>query len=468
VVSKSRFDDELGQQPSGDRTRHRRSVAARRDVAAFDPALVFSEVRGDRAAQVTSRRSGDAARNPRAERAVKRRLEGAGFRVEFRDDDLFVDGVPVGNDTRLRLARYRERVDWARDDAAFARLVETVLADILLRQVRKHAGAWDASAIVEAVEHGHGLVIRRRGLVVARITAARFVAADGRTHGGTYWASGKHWDTALALLPPGVPRPEPPRRERPARVVVKEGAARAPRNRPTPTPTPAVPHPVLPNRLVLQRRIDLEPGRWEVWPDDASPELTVIAVSASAPLRGARVRIDEDDIEVSCSDGWLVQLSPVRRRKRSGILELPFEIRKAAGMLQGSVDLGSPAAPLAIHVAFRDDAVPLPDAWALVLELAEARYCADPHLSAREEPSGFVPDGPTRELRKHWVRAHRMRLSEGCTADDDAVKAAEEVGIDLPEGFTWRSGHYRGVSEPGLKRVLRYTFHRAARDRVES
>jgi hypothetical protein len=98
-------------------------------------------------------------------------------------------------------------------------------------------------------------------------------------------------------------------------------------------------------------------------------------------------------------------------------------------------------------------------------EVACARYCADPDLSPQENPGGFIPDGPTRELQRHWVCAHRMRLAAGKRATVDAIKAAEKFDIELPDGYTWRSGHLRGLAESDTQPVLRFTWHRPAAGR---
>ncbi|WP_156027716.1 hypothetical protein [Candidatus Solirubrobacter pratensis] len=455
-MSKSRFDDEPDERPGRDRTRRRRSAGLRREIAAFDPALVLDDARRDRVRHSTSRPRADAPRNAYVERALTQRLEGAEYHVEFRDDDLYVDGVPVGTDTRLKLARLRGRADWARDDAAFARLVEAMLPDILLRQVRNHARAWDAAAVVESPENGDGFSIRRRGLAVAQVRAGSFITADGRRHNGQYWACGKHWNAALSLLPPGVARPQTPPLAPQTPTPPAERVARTPR----PVPRPAARRVATPSVPPPQRRIDPEPARWERWPGDASPKLTAIAVAASGSLRDERVRVDEFAAVIDCRDGHVLTFEPLRRRRRSGVLELPYDLRTPGGTMWGHVYLKSSATPLAIHVAHRDEAVQLIDAWALMLQVAEARYCSDPDVPPHENPGGFIPDGSTRELRRHWVSAHRVRLPAGRRPGVDAIKAAEAFDIDLPDGFTWRSGHFRGLEGSDAEPMMRYAWHR--------
>lgn len=197
---------------------------ARYDAPAADPPCAPEQARAD--ARGRSRPRADVTRNHLLERVVKRRLEAARYRVEFRDDELYVDGVPVGTGTRLALARISRRADWARDDAAFAQLIETVLSDILVRQVRSSARSWDAAAVVEAAAQRRGLTIRRRGRAVAAVTASSFVTADGRRHHGPFWASGEHWRAALKMLAPGVAQPQTM----------------------TPTPTPTMQPPTAPAR----------------------------------------------------------------------------------------------------------------------------------------------------------------------------------------------------------------------------
>jgi hypothetical protein len=49
-----------------------------------------------------------------------------------------------------------------------------------------------------------------------------------------------------------------------------------------------------------------------------------------------------------------------------------------------------------------------------------------------------------------------MRLTGGKRASDDQIKAAEELDIELPDGYTWVRGHYRGPRNVGEdERVLR-------------
>jgi hypothetical protein len=129
-----------------------------------------------------------------------------------------------------------------------------------------------------------------------------------------------------------------------------------------------------------------------------------------------------------------------------------------SGELHGRIHLGSPNTPMAIRVVRHTGTLPLAEGWALALRAAADRFCVVPGSDAAE-PRGFTPDAATAELVRHRVSAHMTRLQGGHRAHDDAVKAAEDVGIELPAGYTWTRSHLRGGNGDGeADRVLRYRW----------
>jgi hypothetical protein len=215
------------------------------------------------------------------------------------------------------------------------------------------------------------------------------------------------------------------------------------------------------SRRETPRRPEPEPEDLLNWPDDAPPELAAIATPASQALRERRIRSDDLASTTDCGDGIEITFDPLKRRRPSNRLDLPFAYRSSEGELRGLVHVKSRNTPLTITVQRHDENVDLLRAWTSVLELAAARYCGEPAEPGREYsgPVGFVADSATQRLLEQWVNPHRVRLPEGKSASVDALKAAAEVEIDLPDGHTWRRGHWRGRgSRPDGTVGLRYAL----------
>jgi hypothetical protein len=131
-------------------------------------------------------------------------------------------------------------------------------------------------------------------------------------------------------------------------------------------------------------------------------------------------------VEIDCGAARLVRFEPLRRDKRSGRLDLPFTFRGASSTLTGLVHLKSSSTPLAIRELARDGEPDLPEVWALVLEVAAARYCASLEEERPENyPFDFVPDASTRAFdRTPVVGPPRVRVGGCCSYEDMGVGMA--------------------------------------------
>jgi hypothetical protein len=371
-------------------------------------------------------------RNERVEEALRARLQPAGYELMFRDGDLYIDGEPVGKKLRDKLVKYHHAGDPLRDDEAFGRLVERFLPTLLKQQAKVHLKATDHRVYVMSARPDRGYKVMRVNAVIARLTATTFTNSAREKVVGPFWAPGAHWTQAAQLLLPPRKRSKPkPASAKPksmppatdAAPTAPDKVARGSSSRPTAPSAPPV-----------------------NWPETADDELTARASTASAALREQRVRSDDFPVEIDCGHDRIVAFEPVKRQPRSGRLDLPFTVRMRQGELRGRVYLKSPNAVLSISIDHRDLTLDLAQPWALMLQVAADRYAGRPSDpdSDHSEPIGFTPTGATKEILKHWVSAHVTRLPEGKRASDDAVKAAEEVDIELPPNCTWTKGHWRG------------------------
>lgn len=403
-------------------------------------------------AEMPRRQKTKTRRNETLEDALRARLQPAGHDVMFRDDDVYVDGNEVGSGLRREFLDFRTRQDPLADDRAFGDVIHRFFKSLLHKRAKTQVKDFDRRLHVRRAPKRPGFDVMRGQKEVAYLTATSFTTASGEQHQGPFWAPGEHWNEALVLLlPKGErPKPQPPAPEPPAdapqppvRESVEEAARQIMRGRAL-TPQP-----------------EHEVEQFTNWPEDAPGDLRRQAEQASDLLRSHRVRADDFPVEIDCGAGRVVTFQPLKRHPRSGRLRLPFELAAPQGVLRGLIYLASPKTPLTINIQHRDPTLPLPLAWALVFQVAAAKYCT-PHGEADDEhaqPGGFTPDGATRDVLTHWVRAHRARLPEGRRAGDDAVKAAEEVDITLPDGYTWRKGHLRGRNHAvEIDGVLRYTW----------
>lgn len=145
----------------------------------------------------------------------------------------------------------------------------------------------------------------------------------------------------------------------------------------------------------------------------------------------------------------------MRVHKRSGKLELPFRLEVPHGAVEGVVYLNSSRTPLALGLSHIDEQVRLSWAWSLVPDLPAARYCGERRENG--QPEGFTATTATARRLASIVGPHKMRLRDGARASDDAVLAAEQIGIELEPGETWRKGHVRD-GESG--EPLRFVYDR--------
>jgi hypothetical protein len=378
--------------------------------------------------------------------AFLQRLNAAGYRAEFRGSELYVDGRRIG--ARVRSALIAAAIpprELARGDV-FARLVERRVPDLLLFQARDHVRAFDATLHVRRLAKGRDIEIVHANTAIARVSASAFNTGEGHHRKGPFWAPGAHWSEALALLArPSSSRPATPR---------TRGAQRATGHQPS----------------RVQRRGGSRPATGSVtpgprtinWPSDADGALTQRAATASVLLRDHRVRAEDFRLQLDAPDGQTLTFEPPRPSRTSTRFDLPFVFQSPAGSIEGAIHLSSPNTPLSIALLRRDAQVDLLHAWTLLLEAAADRYCEAPETrEGIAESSAFQPDATTASfLTEHWVISHRVRLPPGQRAGDEAIKAAEAAGIDLPDGYTWRNGHRRGGSaiEPETV-VLRFQWH---------
>ena len=386
------------------------------------------------------------ARNDLLERALRARLHSAGFDVMFRGEDVYVDGDCVGSGLRAQFLRHRDHRDLIRDDDAFGRVMDRWFPLLIKRTAKQYL---PKKIYLQHARPEPGFKIKRGLKEVGSMTSTSFANPAGERVVARFWESGEHWARATDLLLPPHQRPQ--------RRPVIDVEQPEPRRGAAPT-APAPPTPTLPSHASSPPET-VAPTRLELWPGDAPSQLTRLAQEASEQLRLHRVRADEFVVEVDCGNGRHVDLSPVRRDRASGRLDLPFAVRSAgAGELLGLIYLKSPNPVLAIRVIHQDADIELLEQWALALQVAASRYCGQSadDSAPGSEPPGFEPDPKTRERLRHWVGPHRARLPEGHHAGDDAVKNAEEVDIELPPGYTWRRGHLRGKGE--VDGTLRYSW----------
>lgn len=445
------FDDDLEDEPrrKGRFDRGSEDVFHSDQLESVGADMAFGAVRGEG----SRRRGPKARRNELLEEALRARLAPVGYDVRFRDDEVYVDGELIGHGLRRRFLKVGAR-DWLRDDRAFADLVHRFLLPLLRDQGKQHVKSFDRRLYLKRCEdQRQGYDVMRGQKAIAHFTATAFTTAAGEQQRGRFWAPGEHWDEALLLLLPKDerPKPQPPSAPRqtaalspPPRQSVEEAVRGLLGTRPKAPP----------------RDPDVE--QFTNWPADAPADLRRQAEEASLLLRDHRVRADDFPVVIDCGAGRIVTFQPLKRHRRSGRLRLPFELAAPQGVLRGLIYLASPQTPLTISIQHHDTTLPLALAWALVFEVAAAKYCAPTSVAEDErdvEPGGFRPDGATRDVLTHWVRAHRYRLPEGRRAGDDAVKAAEEVDIVLPDGYGWRKGHWRGRNRAvEIDGALRFTW----------
>jgi hypothetical protein len=435
-----RFDED---RPRRDRGRVRRS-RGRQDVE------LGSTDGGGPGRESRRTHADDPQRNQRLENIIQAHLESAGYGVAFRDDELWVDNALVGSGLRNRLVGHRVTRGLLRDERAFGSIVSRFLVDVLKRRARAEVAGLDQNLHLSDDPREQGTVIVRKGPEpVARVTATSFRTASGEYVSGSFWAPGEHWTRALVLL---LPRGQRDRVSQPDVAIAP--TAIVPAERPTPLPaTTRRQHPPI--------RQDPPPARDLVakWPADATSRVTWLAAQASRRLRDHRGRADEIRVELVHGANIGVAFDPLERDRRTGRLDLPFEASTPAGELHGRIHLGSPNPQMAIRVTRRVGTLPLAEGWALALRAAADRFCVEPDSDPGDEPRGFAPDRATAEMQRHRVSAHLTRLPDGHRATDDAVKAAEDVGIELPSGYTWTRSHLRGgKGDEDADRVLRYRW----------
>lgn len=380
--------------------------------------------------------------NEALEDAIRVRLRTAGHQVTFRGDALLVDGNIIGTNLRKRLLRHRDHRDPLRDDDAFADVVHTYLLDVLKAQAKAELKRHSRNAYLKRRSDGPGFIVMQANRQIATVTASSFKTSGGEYERGPFYGPGEHWDTALTLLLPRHKRPKP-------KAVTPSPSA---------TPAPTVPPSKKPP--AVSKPPEIERDRFIRWPDDAPEDLKALACAATPLLREQRIRADADPVELIASGGTVIAFEPVRRHKSTGRLDLPFAVRTDAGEVAGHIYLKSPQEPLTIYLATHEGNISLPWAWATALTAAADRYCGRPSDPDDEmsQPVGFHADGPTRDILRHKVPGHRRRLLEGQHAGDDAVKAAEEVDIDLPDGYTWVKDHFRGGKDMTIDGALRFRW----------
>lgn len=389
----------------------------------------------------------------RPERALRDRLVSVGVHAALRGDTLYVGEACVGTGLRAKLASHHDLDAVLADDEACGRLIDRLVPDVLKLQVREQLAASGHHLYVRPRRKGSGFEIVDGTDVVAHVTSTVYTTSRGEQRRGLFWAPGPHWTIALELL---LPRGQRRHTTQPSDLGRQSSTP------PIPAPETLARPKTKPRGGPRRPRVgEAAPERYINWSQDVSGDLTERAKEASDALHLRRIRSDDDPVVLDCAGGIELTFQPVRVSSR-GRLDLPFSYAGPEGRMVGRVYLRSPKRPLAIHVSRRDPLVPLAEAWCLVLEAAAARYCGPPGdpQDERSDPLGFTPDRGTRERSAHRVLSHRARLPEGHRASDDAVKAAEEVGIELPDGCTWRRGYVRGDrrgSESDLP--MRYRWH---------
>jgi len=373
----------------------------------------------------------------------------------FRDDEIFIDGEVIGRHLRRRLARHRESRDYLTDDDAFGAVVDMYLPVLVKRRAKTNFAVTSTlKPYLARALPGPGFDVKLGKRTVGTLTATTFTNADGEQVRGRFWGPGPQWAEAALLLIPADQRPRPvlPPASSTARDRTEIAApepARVTQHVPRSLPRPSERRQQ--TKTASPRAPAAETTPPTNWPDDSPSDLRETAAAASDALRARRIRADDLPVEIDCGSRRMVRLWPVRFQPPRGRLELPFEAQTSVGTMRGRVYLKSPHTPLSIGVEYRDDAVEHLETWTLVLQVAAARYCG---LSSDDdpgtEPVGFTPDDATRNILRHWVVAHMARLPTGHRCHADAAKAAEEAGIDLPPGYTWRKGHWSGGKQRAI------------------
>lgn len=214
-----------------------------------------------------------------------------------------------------------------------------------------------------------------------------------------------------------------------------------------------------------------------VWPDRASRALMDAGDVASERLRTER-RLDPAlRIEVPTSHGDL-RFEPLREGENP--LEARFSLTKGKTVVRAALRLKTPADPLAIRVVEDARLDLLTEAWVAALIVYAQLTCAEgaeagafrqgpfPQQRVSSGPSGgkSVRTARSGEPATHGERlvvsnlaqardalravsGHLRRLAAPRTCSPEAQRAAEQVGIAIPSGYTWVRAHSRG------KRVIR-------------
>ena len=421
--------------------------------------------------QSTRRRGGKPQRdrrNQRLEEALRARLQPIGHELMYREDDLFIDGEVIGKHLRRRFARHREQRDYLTDDDAFGAVVDWYLPTLVKRRAQANLVVGKRKLYLARALPELGYDVRLGSTIVGRLTATTFTNADGEEVRGRFWGPGPQWAQAALLLVPADQRPRPTATLAPPRPHDQTQTAPAPAapdsSRAAQRPESSPPRPAerpQPNTTALPQVPAAATTPPMNWPDGSRADLLGIAAAASVALRERRVRADDLAVEIDCGSRGVVRFWPARFQPPRGRIELPFEAQTSDGTMRGRVYLKSPRTPLAIQVERRDDAVDLLATWTLVLQVAAARYSGSPgDDDGPAEPSGFAPDAATQRILRHWVVAHMARLPAGHQPGVEAAKGADEAGIELPPGYTWRKGHWSGGKERAIREnaPLRYAW----------
>jgi hypothetical protein len=418
--------------------------------------------------QLTQRRGGKPPRdrrNQRLEEALRARLGPIGHELMFREDDLFIDDEVIGKHLRRRFARHREERNFLTDDDAFGRVVDQYLPMLVKRRAQTNFVVGKRKPHLARALPDLGFDVKLGRTIVGRLTATTFTNADGEQVRGRFWGPGPQWAQAALLLVPVDQRPAPPTTLAPPPPRDQTHTAPAALKSPPPTqrvepPLSQPPERSRPTRPESSLRVPAAKTTQPTnWPYDAPSDLREIAAAASEALREHRVRADDLPVEIDCGSAGVVCFWPVRFQPPRGRLELPFEAQTSAGTMRGRVYLKSPRTPLSIGVEHRDDSVEILEMWTLVLQVAAARYCGSmSDEGGVTEPVGFVPDAATRGILRHWVVAHMARLPAGHHVRVEAAKAADEAGIELPPGYTWRKGHWSGGKQRAISENARLHY----------
>jgi hypothetical protein len=439
-----------------------------KDPEALSPTQQWAAEYANSSAQSTRRRGHSPRRDRRnqgLEDALRARLGPIGHELMFREDDLFIDGEVIGKHLRRQFARHRELRDYLTNDDAFGTVIDQYLPTLVKRRAQTDFVVDKRKLHLARALLELGYDVKRGTTIVGRLTATTFTNVHGEEVHGRFWGPGPHWAEAALLLVPADQRPTPtptpvPPRPRDRTPTVPD-ASEPPRPQPAEPPSRRATERTELTRTDSQRMPRARTTAPVNWPDGAPTDLRTIAAAASDALRGRRVRADDLAVEIDCGSRGVVKFWPARFQPPRGRLELPFEAQTSDGTMRGRVYLRSPRTPLSIQVERRDDAVELLATWTLVLQVAAARYSGStPEDDEGAEPLGFVPDAATRRILRHWVVAHMARLPAGHRLGVEAAKAADEAGIELAPGYTWRKGHWSGGRARAINEntPLRYTW----------